>query len=102
MIPKSLKLTVYFWNNQHFNQKLNVFDCYLVTGSIGKAYPRIENVEFMKVPRVDEEVFQTLDMRHRNVDQAIQAVDELNGLSRGCVTTGLQQRGCRPRVGRTG
>ena len=21
MIPKSLKLTVYFWNNQHFNQK---------------------------------------------------------------------------------
>ena len=41
---------------------------------LGKAYPRIENVEFMKVPRVDEEVSQTLDMRHRNVDQAIQAV----------------------------
>ena len=38
MIPESLKLTVYFWNNQHFNQKmsgqLNVFDSYLVTGSI--------------------------------------------------------------------
>ena len=41
---------------------------------LAKQYPRIENVEWMKVPRLDDEVFQAIDQRFRNVDQGFQSI----------------------------
>ena len=39
-----------------------------------KQFPRVDNVERMTVPRLDEEVFQVIDQKHRNSDQSLQAV----------------------------
>ena len=41
---------------------------------LAKQYPRIENVEWLKVPRLDEEVFQVVDQRFRVADQGMQAI----------------------------
>ena len=41
---------------------------------LAKQYPRVENVERMKVPRLDEEVFSVIDQRHKTSDQSFQAI----------------------------
>ena len=41
---------------------------------LAKAYPRVENVEAMKVPRLDAEVYNTLDQRYRTLDQVFQGI----------------------------
>ena len=41
---------------------------------LAKQYPRVENVERMKVPRLDEEIFQVVDQKHKSADQSLQGV----------------------------
>ena len=41
-----------------------------------KAYPRPSNVDFLKVPRLDEELFQAVDQKVRNLDQSLQAIQK--------------------------
>ena len=41
---------------------------------ITKVFPRVNNVEYMKVPRLDEEVYQALEQNLKNVDQVFQGI----------------------------
>ena len=41
-----------------------------------KAHPRIGNVESMKVPRLEEEIFHAVDQRFRNQDMAFQGIQK--------------------------
>ena len=43
---------------------------------LAKNYPRVSNVENMKVPRLDAEVFQFLDQPIRNADQSLQGIQK--------------------------
>ena len=43
---------------------------------LAKQYPRVENVEGMKVPKLDEEVFQVVDQRHKTLDQNFQGIQK--------------------------
>ena len=43
---------------------------------LAKSYPRVEHVPSMKVPRLDQEVFQALDINVRQADQSWQAVQK--------------------------
>ena len=44
---------------------------------LAKTYPRIKNVELMKVPRLDNEVFQAVDQNLKNVDQVFQGIQKV-------------------------
>ena len=41
-----------------------------------KIHPRVENVEFMKVPRLDSEIYEAIDQKVRNFDQGIQNIQK--------------------------
>ena len=43
---------------------------------LAKAYPRVENVEAMKVPRLDAEVFQAVEPPAKATDQGFQAIQK--------------------------
>ena len=43
---------------------------------LAKKYPRVSNVANMKVPRVEEELFQALEQKVKNTDQAYQAIQK--------------------------
>ena len=43
---------------------------------LSKAYPRIENVEFMKVPKLDSEIYDAIDQKVRNFDQSLQNIQK--------------------------
>ena len=60
-----------------------LLDKYLLESQFGtdmdklaKQYPRIANVERMKVPRLDTEVYQVIDQRVRNLDQSFQTIQK--------------------------
>ena len=63
---------------------VHMLDCYLKEwvsrvemDKIAKSYPHIENVEWMKVPRMGEELFHIVDMRVRTADQSLQVVQRV-------------------------
>ena len=41
---------------------------------LAKSYPRIDNVDNMKAPRLEEEVYQAVEQRVRNTDMALQGI----------------------------
>ena len=43
---------------------------------LSKQYPRVENLEFLKVPRLDVEVYQVIEQKVRNNDQSLQTVQK--------------------------
>ena len=43
---------------------------------VAKNHPRVENVDFMKVPRLDMEVFEVVEQKVRNMDQSIQSIQK--------------------------
>ena len=43
---------------------------------LAKAHPRIDNVSRMKVPKLDEEVYQVVDQSVRTADQLFQAIQK--------------------------
>ena len=43
---------------------------------LSKTHPRVANVESMKVPRLDVEVYQVIDQKVRNMDQSLQSIQK--------------------------
>ena len=43
---------------------------------LSKSYPRIENVEYMKVPKLDTEIYEAIDQKVRNFDQSLQSIQK--------------------------
>ena len=58
--------------------------------NFAKSYLRVGNGEWMKVPRLDEEVFQLLDLKHRGTDQAIQGIQRALMASKSALSAVLQ------------
>ena len=58
--------------------------------NFAKSYLRVGNSEWMKVPRLDEEVFQLLDLKHRGTDQAIQGIQRALMASKSALSAVLQ------------
>ena len=43
---------------------------------VAKLYPRVENIDSLKVPKLDSEVYQVVDQSVRNMDQSLQTVQK--------------------------
>ena len=43
---------------------------------LAKSYPRLENVEYMKVPKLDTEIYDAIDQKVRNFDQGLQNIQK--------------------------
>ena len=58
--------------NKMLKESLHVTDM----EKLAKNHPRVENVDFMKVPRLDMEVFQVVEQKVRNLDQSLQSIQK--------------------------